>query len=175
MKKLFFIFLIFCFSVSLCNAKIITGEIEYNAESAREEVFSKTPNPINFEKIRVNLIDSKRFDNLNAIYEGKRELEGRKLAHFSDGSYGVYYYDDPEYSWFYSPQGRLISFTRKENVTFPSKVIRYKPDGSISNLGLKISENESFVYSTDGKLLGHWIGNLCYDEFNNVVMKRSIN
>ena len=116
--------------------------------------------PPNFEEI-------KKQEKRPLILELGQKITDRKFRKIN--------YDDPEYSWFYSPQGRLISFTRKENVTFPSKVIRYKPDGSISNVGLKISENESFVYSTDGKLLGHWIGNLCYDEFNNVVMKRSIN
>lgn len=174
MKKIFFILLIFSFFITPGFAKIITGEVEYNAQSAREEVFRENPNQINFEKLRTNLIDSKRIENLNAIYEGKRDFEGKKLAHFSDGSYGVYYYDDPEYSWFYSPQGRLISFTQKNSVNFPAKVVRYRPDGTVLNLGLKISEQESFIYSTNGKLLGHWVGNLCFDEQNNIVMTRKL-
>lgn len=174
MKKCLFILLIFCLINPISYAKIITGEIEYNNEIAKQEVFAESPAQINFEKIRLHLIDQNRVENLNAIYEGKKELNGRILAHYSDGNYGIHYLDDAQYSWFYSPQGRLTSFTHKETLTYPSKVVRYKPDGTISNLGLKISDNESYIYSTNGKLLAHWVGNLCYDENNNIIMTRSL-
>ena len=102
---------------------------------------------------------------------GITELKDRKMAQFSDGSYGVIYFDDPLYTWIYK-NGKLINFIEKSSLDYPAKTTRYKPDGSVINVGLKVSNNESFIYSPDGKLIAHWLGKLCYDSANNVIMTR---
>ena len=174
MKRIISIlFFLICLSLPL-NAKIITGEVEYNADLAREEAFSYPISPANIATYRQHLIDSNNTENLNYLFQGITELKDRKIGKFSDGSYGVQYYDDPMYSWYYNASGRLINFTQKTSEGFPCKTTKYKPDGSIANIGLKVSKTESFIYSVDGKLIAHWQGNLCFDEAGNVIMTRKM-
>ena len=173
MKRFIIIVFLFLFSVQ-AQAKIITGEVEYNADIARNETFSKPIEKISFDKIYNHFFDSDNIENLNYLFKGITELKDRKLAKFSDGSYGIQYYDDPMYSWYYSSNGRLINFTLKDSMDYPCKITKYKPDGSIANQGYRVSENESFLFTPQGKLLAHWLGDNCYDEYNNVIMTRKI-
>lgn len=173
MKRFILILFTFVFCIS-SQARIITGEVEYNAEFARDEVFSKPVEKISLDKIRNRLFDSENIENLNYLLKGVTELKDRKLAKFSDGSYGVQYLDDPMYSWYYSSDGKLKNFIQKDSLAYPCKITKYKPDGSIANTGYRVSEKESFIFNTEGKLLAHWVGNNCYDEDNNIIMTRKI-
>ena len=146
------------------QSAIVTGGVEYNYENKAEQ-------GVDFEFIRVHLIDSNNIENLNYLYQGKVDLKDRTLAKFSDGSYGIVFKDDPLYSWYYSQNGRLINFTQKSSETYPCKITKYKPDGTVANTGKKISARESYIYK-DGKLIAHWIGNNCYDRNNNLIMTR---
>lgn len=174
MKRFILILLVLLLASLPLNAKIITGEVEYNAESAREKVFSAPPKIFNINSISNYLIDSNNVENLNYLYQGITKLKDRKIGKFSDGSYGVQYYDDPMYSWYYSSNGRLINFTYKDSMSYPCKITKYKPDGSIANQGYRVSESESFLFTPQGKLIAHWLGDNCYDEYNNVIMTRKI-
>lgn len=169
MKKFYclLICLFFCLSI---NAQIITGEVEYNSEYS-ESGITKSQNT-NRNDIYRFLIDRNNQENLNSLSGGVTELKDRKLMQFSDGSYGVQYYDDPMFSWYYSQNGRLINFTEKDSLTYPCKTVKYKPDGSIANTGYRVSEKESFIYNTQGKLIAHWLNGNCYDEYNNIIMTR---
>ena len=173
MKRFIVFLFIFLFALSV-NARIITGEVEYNADLAREETFSKPIEKISFNQIRNRFYDSDNIENLNNLLQGKTELKDRKLAKFSDGSYGVQYYDDPMYSWYYSSNGKLINFTQKDSLIYPCRITKFKPDGSIANTGYRVSDKESFIFTPEGKLLAHWLGNNCYDEQNNIIMTRKI-
>ncbi len=171
MKKLILFLLIVTFYTS-AEAQILTGEIKYDCQQAKEEAFREPPKQIDFDFIKIHFIDKNRNENINALQSGIDKLINRKLAKFSDGSYGVEYFDDPEYSWYYDSMGRLINFTHKSALTYPCKTTKYKPDGSITNTGLKVSEKESFLFNKDGKLIAHWLGDYCYDAKNNIIMTR---
>ena len=173
MKRLLLLIFLLFLSLSV-NAQIITGEVEYNADIARGEVFSKPIEKISFDRIRNRLYDSDNIENLNYLFQGITELKDRKLAKFSDGSYGIQYYDDPMYSWYYSSSGKLINFIQKDSVSYPCRITKYKPDGSVTNMGYRVSDKESFLFSPNGKLLAHWLGNNCYDEYNHIIMTRKI-
>ena len=173
MKRFILLLFIFIFSLSV-QAQILTGEIKYNTETARTETFSKPIEKISFDKIYNHFFDSNNIENLNSLYQGITELKDRKLAKFSDGSYGVQYYDDPMFSWYYSQNGKLINFTQKDSESYPHRVTKFKPDGSVTNTGYRVSEKESFIFTPAGKLLAHWLGNNCYDENNNIIMTRAI-
>ena len=167
MKRFIFL-LLFCICLLPASAEFITGEVEYNAENnsgVQADVPIKT-------KLYNRYIDSDFNENSAYLYKGITELKDRKLAKFSDGSYGVLYYDDPMYTWYYNGNGRLINFSRKDSQDYPCSVIKYKPDGTIVNTGYRVSENESFIYSADGKMIAHWLGENCYDSKNNLIMKR---
>ena len=157
--KNFLFFLIVIFSIMPIEAKIITGEVEYNNNQTGKNLYEY-------------YIDKDNSNNINNILAGNVNLADKKLVSFSDGSYGVHYYSDPMYSWYYSNNGRLISFTRKDSLSYPCNVTRYKPDGTVLNKGYRISETESYIYSPQGKLLGHWVNDKCFDEFGNLLMVR---
>ncbi len=173
MKHFLSIIFVFCITLS-APAQIITGEVEYNAETAGIQTFSKPVEKISFDKIRNKFYDSENIENLNYLFQGITELKDRKLAKFSDGSYGIQYYDDPMFSWYYSSNGKLINFTQKDSLNYPCRTTKFKPDGSITNLGYRVSDKESFIFSPNGKLLAHWLGNECFDENNNLIMTRKI-
>ena len=174
MKKFLCLILTFLIFYLPSYSKIITGEVEYNAEQAKEQLFHNPQNAFNINSITKYYIDKNNVENLNSLYQGITELKDRKIAKFSDGSYGVQYYDDPMYSWYYSEGGRLISFIQKDSLEYPCKITKYKPDGSVANLGYRVSKEESFIFSPNGKLIAHWLGENCYDEFNRIIMKRKI-
>lgn len=166
MKRFFIILFAIFLSCQLSNAQIITGEVEYNTEYQLER--------LNFKELRNKFFDSNNIENLNYLLNGITELKDRKLAKFSDGSYAVQYYDNPLFAWYYSSNGKLINYTRKDNSNYPCKFTKFKPDGNIVNSGIRISEQESFIYSPEGKLLAHWLGDKCYDKDRNLIMTRKI-
>lgn len=166
--KRFFAILFTLVSFALCvNSQIITGEVEYNTEFQQIEKLS-------FNELGNRFYDADNIENSNYLLQGITELKDRKLAKFSDGSYAVQYYNEPLFGWYYSSNGKLISYTRKDTANYPSKFTKFKPDGSIINSGVRISEQESYIYSSEGKLLAHWLGNKCFDEKNNLIMTRKI-
>lgn len=174
--KQFILLLIFSlfFLQASVQAKILTGEVEFNAEDARNAVFSTPLNNFNINSITQYYIDSNNNENCGYLLQGITELKDRKLAKFSDGSYGVQYYDNPLFSWYYSSNGRLTGFIKKESENYPCKIVKYKPDGSIIMTGYRVSDKESFLFDKQGKMLGHWLNNICYDNYNNIIMTRSI-
>lgn len=159
---LIFLFIFLCVPV---NAQIITGEVEYNTEAAEK---------LSYEDLRNRFFDNNNIENMNYLFQGITELKDRKLAKFSDESYAVQYYDNPLYSFYYSQNGKLISYTYKSSRNYPCSYKKFKPDGSVINTGYRVSEQESFIYSQNGKLLAHWKGNKCFDENNNLIMTRKI-
>ena len=158
MKRLLLLIFLLFLSLSV-HAQIITGEVEFNADIARGEVFSKPIEKISFDRIRNRFYDSDNIENLNYLFQGITELKDRKLA---------------KYSWYYSSSGKLINFTQKDSVSYPCRITKYKPDGSVTNMGYRVSDKESFLFSPNGKLLAHWLGNNCYDEYNHIIMTRKI-
>lgn len=159
---------------SSAYAELITGEIEYNREGAKNYVIQTPAAKFDINQRQNFLIDKNNSENLNYLYKGITELKDRKIAKFSDDSYGIMYYEDPLYTWYYSSDGRLINFTQKNSFGYPCKFTKYKPDGSITNTGVRISEKESYIYNSQGKLIAHWVNENCYDEYNNIIMKRKI-
>ena len=164
MKRFILIILFISFCIPV-NAQIISGEVEYNTEVSEK---------LSYEDLRNRFFDSNNSENLNYLFKGITELKDRKLAKFSDGSYAVLYYDNPFYSFYYSQNGKLISYTYKASQNYPCNFKKFKPDGSIINTGYRVSEQESFIYSPEGKLLAHWLGNKCFDKNNNLVMTRQV-
>ena len=172
MKKILLIFIFLLISSLTIEAQIVTGGVEYNQEQARTEAFREPLGFTAYDIVKNHYFDKNNLENLQAIKCGIKKLSDRKVAEFSDGTYGVAYNDDPLYSWYYTYDGRLINFTQKFSKTYPSKTVKYNTRGEVLNVGIKISENESYIFNKTGLMIAHWKGNLCFDANDNIIMVR---
>lgn len=173
MKKIY-IFLLFIFTLTTANAKIITGEVSYTLNSARNEVMSQTPKPVSSEVLRANIYDTNNRENKTTLLQGKTEVKDRILAYFSDGSYGVMHKNNPTYVFYYNNEGILTHTEVKDSLKYPYKTYKYNTTGKLINMTLRVSENETFIFKPTGELIAHWINDKCYDENNNIIMTRNI-
>lgn len=174
MKKIILYFLvIFIFSQSVFGT-VINCEIEYNVQKASEEVFKSQANlNVSNDLINKYLYDPNYTENTLGIKNNITTFSNRIIGQFSDNTYGVMYLNNQHFYWFYNSRGELISYSIKEKTEYPTKITKYKPNGSIINTGLKISNNESYIFKKNGELIGHWINNKCYDANNNIILIRS--
>lgn len=173
MKKTIFLLCVTLALTPVCECAVVTGGIEYNEEKA-SEISNIPAQTISSDFISMHIIDKNNCENQIALKQGIKKLKDREVVEFSDTSYGVVYFNEPLYSWYYTKSGCLINFTKKSNIEYPIHITKYKPDGSVANLGIKTSENESFIYSKDGKLIAHWLKNFCYNSSGNIIMTRKI-
>lgn len=167
MKRFILLFFTLILINTAVQAQIITGEVEYNTQRSGITKYS-------IDDLRNYFYDADNIVNLNYLYQGVTELKDRKLAKFSDGSYAVQYYDNPLTAWYYSSNGRLTAYTKKDTESYPCKFTKFKPDGSVINYGIRLSARESRIYSPEGILLAHWVGDKCFDKNNNPIMTRKI-
>ena len=158
MKKALLL-LIFAITFSPAYSEIITGEVEYNHNliNNTDEFFTDTNN----------------LENSKCIYGKTSEFENRIVVKFSDNTYGIKYFNNPLYSWYYSPQGKLISYTKRTKNGFPAEIVKYKPTGEMIKYGYQVSEVESFWYEPNGELYAHWLGNNCYNRNGELIMTRN--
>ncbi len=171
MKKILFVLLILGITLS-ANAEMLTGGVKYSQEDARIELQNNKPSADFL--FSASVVDEYFDENISHLLKGMTKLNDRTLAQFSDGSYGVNYYNDPKHVWYYDKGGTLINAEVRTSVTLPYSTYKYDPDGTLVNMSMRVSEDETFIFSPHGKLLGHWVGEKCYDENNNVVMTRQI-
>ena len=167
------VFMIISFGLPV-SAKMITGEVQYSVNGVREEVFETEPASFDREKIKQRLVDYNRAENINSLLKGVTELKDRTLAYFSDGSYGVVYKDKPLEVYYYGGDGFLTHNEIRDSVEYPYKSYKYTAGGRLVNVGMRVSEDETFIFDPKGELVAHWLGACCYDENNNVIMRRKI-
>lgn len=167
------IIILFLFLILPANADtILTGGINYNVSSARQELL-QTP----IKKLNPNLVsqfakDKNYKENLEYFLKGNVELKDRTLAFFSDSTYAVMYNNDKYHVWYYEKSGNLIYTEEKDNLNYPYKSYKYTTDGKLVNMGLRVSKEETFIYTPQGKLIAHWLGQYAYNENNNIIMTR---
>ena len=101
-------------------------------------------------------------------------MNDRTLGLFSDNTYAVKYNEDKKHVWYYDQSGSLINVEIRTASTYPYRTYKFTPEGELVNMSMRVSENETFIFSPLGKLLGHWLDENCYDESKNVIMTRKI-
>ena len=174
MKKFLLILTLAIYSTIPTYAEIITGGIEYNSETARNYLISTPKEIINNNELQKHYIDINRNDNLTSLLKGNTQLTDRTLAYFSDGSYGIIYKNSPKNVWYYNSDGILTHSEIKNSLTYPYKAYKYSPQGELVNMSLRVSKNETFIYTPQGELIAHWLGKYCYDKNNKIIMSRQI-
>lgn len=172
--KYIFTVIFLLMSILPCTGQVITGEVKYTQETAREEVFAEPELSPNLNLVKVNTFDKNRNENLNKLINGYTELKDRTLALFSDMSYGVTYKDNPTYVWYYDNSGILIYYDIKSSLEYPYKTYKYSSDKKLLNISLRVSKAETFIYNKQGELIAHWKDNNCYDKNGKIIMSRKI-
>jgi len=171
MKKLLLFFVLFGFMMS-CQAEVLTGGVKYSQDDARIELQNNKPSADFL--LQASVLDENFDENISHLLKGETKLSDRTLAKFSDGSYGVNYYNDINHVWYYDREGVLINAEIKTSNTPPYSTYKYTPEGSLVTMTMRVSEDETFIFNPYGQLLGHWVGQNCYDENGSIVMTRQI-
>jgi len=151
---------------------LLTGEVKYSANSARNELINEKPKQINLSLPLIQLEDENYTENISTLLKGKVYLKDRILAKFSDNSYAVMYTNDPLNVRYYSPYGDLTHFEIKSGTTYPYKAYKYDINKNLVNMSLRVSEAETFIFTPSGKLIAHWLKDKGYDERGNIIMTR---
>lgn len=155
-------------------AEVLTGGVKYTVNDAKIELQHNRPSATDFIVSRNNFVDKDRNANYFALLKGKTNLNDRILALFSDGTYAVNYKNDLKHVWYYDKDGMLINVEFRTSLEFPYGSYKYSPDGELANMSLRVSKDETYIFSSFGELLAHWVGDNCYDENGNIVMTRKI-
>lgn len=159
---------------------ILKGSILYNVESARKLAFEGLDLKLDKTTFSDKLIDENNKENREALKSGKK-LDGRYLMSFSMAKgfikgYALVYENKPEYTYYYSTSGYLVAIdvdNKPSQNTFPYKVGKYSAvTGNLVSIGLYISEDEQYVYTKDGKLKAHWIGDIGYNAKGRPIATR---
>lgn len=173
MKHLIVIFMLIALNLS-ASAKIITGGVEISVQEAQSQVIETIPTSFDFNVIRNNFVDSNRVENLTKLLQGYTEEKDRTLGYFSDGSYAVNYKNNPKQVFYYNNHGILTHTEIRTGLNYPYKTYKYSTNGELVNMGLRISEDETFIFDKNGNMLAHWLSNNCFDENQNIIMTRTI-
>lgn len=173
MKNFIFALLII-FLTSPVQGAVITGGVEYSVTDAQNIILQDNPKPLNTIFVQDNLYDNNRNQNIQNMLKGFTDLKDRTLAHFSDGSYGVIYKNNPLTVLYYSNDGVLTHTEERTSLNYPYKSYKYNTQGKLVNMSLRTSENETFIFNKSGNLIAHWKGKNCYDQNGNIIMTREI-
>jgi len=68
--------------------------------------------------------------------------------------------------------GKLDFISFSINKKYPIKVLKYDKNGILDSTSLFVSNNESYVFDLNKKLIAHWKGNNCYNEKGELIMTR---
>lgn len=170
-KKIILILFLFSILPSYSEA-ILTGGVDYNVNSARQELLQTPVKKLSAHLIAQNITDKNNQENLKYFLQGNVELKDRTLAFFSDSTYAVMYNEDKCHVWYYANSGKLIYTEVKNGLNYPYKSYKFNTAGKLINMGLRVSKGETFIYSPNGKLIAHWLGQYAYDEKGNIIMSR---
>lgn len=150
----------------------LQGGISYTVDSARIEAFTNIQSRININDYKSYFIDPNYVVNKNVINKHKVKIRDRYITFFSDKTYAIYYKKNKSVQFYYDKNGKLDFISFSINKKYPIKVLKYDRNGILDSTSLFISNNESFVFDLNKKLIAHWKGNNCYNEKGELVMTR---
>lgn len=185
MKKLLTILLFTLFSVGLsvsAEDTVLQGSVQYTVESARKLAFDGLDLKLDKKLIEPYLLDNNNKENREAVKNGV-QIKGRSIMSFVMAKgrvkgYAIVYEDNPEYVYYYSNGGYLVAvdLDKKYNQNaYPYKIGKYNAlTGNLISIGLFVSDDEQYVYSKNGKLKAHWVGDIGYNEKGRPIASRKI-
>lgn len=174
MKRLFLFFILNILFISSVYSMTLTGSAEYNVESAKTEAFHGVKYAIGRNSLSDYLKDPNYIQNYTYVLRGETKIFDRMLASFSDGTYGVRFDSDPYHNYYYDKTGKLfkVDVLNKPQNEYPHTSVAYDSKGNIINSTFVISKDEQYIFNPQKKLVGHWVGQYCYDANNRIQMTR---
>lgn len=153
--KLIILFTLLCFSLP-CQAITLQGGVQYTEEQARQEAFEGVKT---FDALSViGVFEPRYYFNLNVTNDvlvvAKGNVKLLKVINYE--LYTVVYKDNPNKEYIYEKgkeKNKLVATIIKTN----DKMIKYSPNGELLSIEYTLG-NESFVFNSSGKLIGHWQG-----------------
>ena len=171
-KGLILILMIISMTINPVLSLELTGRVYYTVETARTEAFSNIPLSINISDYASYFSDYNYIANKNVMNKNKVKIRDRYITFFSDKTYAIYYKKNKSVQFYYDINGKLDFISFSINKKYPIKVLKYDRNGILDSISLFISNNESFVFDLNKKLIAHWKGNNCYNEKGELVMTR---
>ena len=171
MKKILSL-LVFIFLVLPVQAVTLEGSVTYTVEQAREAAFKDIEWEIPKQLLRKHRKDPNYTMNMYAKKYSQKVLRDRAITFFSSGSYAYYYFDNPEYGFFYGEKGNLTMIGKGYSEEYPYKTYKYNLKGKLFSVTFHVSGDECYIFLPNGKLMGHWIGEVCYDTDGNIRLNR---
>ena len=172
MKKFVFCFLCFCFWVLPVYSFTLKGGVTFTVESARKEAFADVEYSLPKNIIDANRIDPNFEDNKVLIKNGVKETGDRFITYYSDNSYSIVYKKNLYYVFYYDKNGKLETIEKRNSLIFPVKCYVYNLTGGLDSISLYLSAKETYIFSVDGQLYAHWIGNKAYNKNGQIISER---
>ena len=172
MKKFVFGFLCFCFWVLPVYSFTLKGGVTFTVESARKEAFADVEYSLPKNIIDANRIDPNFEDNKVLIKNGVKETGDRFIDYFSNGNYSIVYKKNLYLEFHYTKEGKLETIGKRTSLTCPLKTYQYDTNQKLVSITLYKTLNDIYIFSLDGTLVAHWIGNKCYDKNNRLIKYR---
>ena len=163
-----------------CENTVLRGSVNYTVESARTLAFEGLDLKLDKKLLTPYIEDENNKENLELI-KSHKQTAGRKVMSFVMAKgfvkgYAIIYDDKPEYIYYYSNGGYLVAVDidkKFDSNTYPYKIGKYSAlTGNLISIGFYVSEDEQYVYTKNGKLRAHWVGNTGYNEKGKPIATR---
>jgi hypothetical protein len=140
----------------------VTVSKVWTVESAKEEAFREVP--LSADVSGYPDTDPNFGDNKNVRDKGGGRVNGRLITVFPDGGYCV---KNPEQTerHYYLESGQLqaVQFIRDlKAYKYAANPAQKDLMGKLITVSIQVAEGESFVFSTDGVLIAHWVKENCF-------------
>ncbi len=164
----FFLYLIFTPSLAIT----LKGNVSYTVNRAKKEAFDGVTKNIDIAQYSDYLNDKYHEKNINNITKKKFKFKSYYISSFNDGSYSITYRKNEKIGYYYYPNGKLKLIEFSTLGKYPRRSIRYDASGQLDSTSLDISNNETYIFGLNKKLIAHWIGDNCYNEKGELIGKR---
>lgn len=142
---------------------VLQGSVSqtWSVDSAREEAFRGASPRMDLSRFPATDPYLRQHHVARLI---RREHVGdRLLTYFDNGSYGVSQAGSLQ-GVYYNASGRLFAVDFDLGKDYPIKSYKYSyPSGRLLSVSISVSAGEDFVFTPDGQLSAHWVGDQCFD------------
>ncbi len=130
-------------------------------DKARVQAFANIKPQIS--TVNIPAVDPEFEAHREALRQGNTQAGRHLMTLFGDGGYSIRDLKTGE-RWYYNRRGQLQQVELADTAEgFPSRAATYDiRDGRLSRVVSNVSTEESYIFSPQGELLYHWVGQQCF-------------